>query len=314
MKRISIVLPVYNEQEGLALFHEALRAALDGLSSRYTFEIIYVLDRSRDGSFSVLRKLAASDPAVTALHLSRRFGHQLSLVAGIDYSQGDAIIMMDCDLQHPPEIISQLLEKYEQGFDIVQTIRAYDARAGLLKRWTSHLFYRLQNFLSPIEIEDGAADFRLISRKVADVFRTGIREQNQFLRGLFRWVGFKNTEVHFVSPPRSTGRTKYRMMRLLAFSITGITSFSKVPLRLSSLLGMFISVASGLYGIVTTALYFVSGSFPPGYASLIVTILFIGGLQLVVLGIIGEYVGSIFDEVKRRPLYIVDEIIKRQGE
>jgi dolichol-phosphate mannosyltransferase len=310
MKKISIVLPAYNEQEGLPLFHEALRRVLDGLADRYEFEILYVLDRSRDDSIGAVRKLAAADPAVTGLHLSRRFGHQLSLLAGIDHSHGDAVIMMDCDLQHPPEVIPELLDRFEQGYDIVQTIRKYDRRVGFLKRSTSRFFYRLQNALSPIEIQEGAADFRLISRKVADVFHAEIREQNPFLRGLFRWVGYNTAVVYFVSPPRFVGETKYHLMQLLAFSIGGITSFSKLPLRISSLLGMAMSLASLLYGLFIVAAYFISGSLPRGYTSLIVAMLFIGGLQLVVLGVIGEYLGGIFDEVKGRPLYIVDEIVK----
>jgi polyisoprenyl-phosphate glycosyltransferase len=310
MKKISVVLPAYNEQEGLPAFHKRLRCVLDGLSDRYEFEILYVLDRSRDDSIGVARRLAAADPAVTVLHLSRRFGHQLSLLAGIDHSHGDAVIMMDCDLQHPPEVIPELLDRFEQGCDIVQTIRQYDRRVGFLKRSTSCLFYRLQNALSPIEIQEGAADFRLISRKVASLFHTEIREQNPFLRGLFRWVGYNTAVVYFVSPPRFAGETKYPLMRLLAFSIAGITSFSKLPLRIGSLLGMAMSFASLLYGLFIVVVYFVSGSFPRGYTSLILAMLFIGGLQLVVLGIIGEYLGSIFDEVKGRPLYIVDEIVK----
>jgi dolichol-phosphate mannosyltransferase len=313
MKKISVVLPVYNEQDGLPRFHQVLRKVLDTLADRYRFEIIYVLDRSQDKSIEVLRMLMTGDPDVTVIHLSRRFGHQLSLVAGIDRSRGDAIIMMDCDLQHPPELIPQLLGKYEQGFDIVQSIRMYDHREGFWKRSTSRFFYKLQNALSPIEIEEGAADFRLISRKVADVFRSDIREQNQFLRGLFCWVGYSNTVVRFTSPPRQAGKTKYGLLRLLTFSITGITSFSKVPLHVGSLLGILISLASLLYGFIIIVDYFVSGALPKGYASLIVAILFVGGLQLIVLGIIGAYLGSIFDEVKRRPLYIVDEIIQGDG-
>jgi dolichol-phosphate mannosyltransferase len=242
--------------------------------------------------------------------MSRRFGHQLSLLAGIDHAAGDAIIMMDCDLQHPPDLIPQLLEQYEAGFDIVQTIREYDRDIGSLKKLSSRFFYKLQNALSPLEIPEGAADFRLISKPVAQIFKTSIREQNQFLRGLFRWVGYNTSFVHFISPSRPTGKTKYDFKRLLVFSISGITSFSKMPLRIGSVLGLVISLMSLIYGVVTIINYFLSGAFPRGYATLIVAMLFIGGLQLSVLGIIGEYVGSIFDEVKHRPLYIIQEILK----
>jgi polyisoprenyl-phosphate glycosyltransferase len=310
MKTVDIILPVYNEEEGLAQFHGALCRVLDTLRDSYRFQVIYVLDRSRDRSFEVLKKLAAGRQDVTVIHLSRRFGHQMSLVAGLDHSDADAVIMMDCDCQHPPELIPVMLEHFEGGCDIVQGIREYDPATPALKRWTSNLFYRLQNLLSPIEIPPGAADFRLISRKVAVVFQDGVREHNQFLRGLFQWAGFRSAQVRFQSPPRSAGETKYRTFALLAFSIVGITSFSKVPLRFAALLGIIISSLSLIYGVWLLVVYFTAGHLPPGYTSLILMVVFMGGLQLIVLGILGEYMGSIFDEVKRRPLYVVDEIVQ----
>ena len=246
MKTIDIVLPVYNEEEGLRVFHDALMSVLATLSERYRFKVIYVLDRSSDGTLAVLRQVAAQTPSVTVLHLSRRFGHQMSLVAGIDYATDDAVVMMDCDLQHPPTLIPDLLDRFEQGFDVVHTVRRYDRQVGLLKRFTSRLFYQLQNRLSPVEIKEGVADFRLISKRVAEVFRTSVREQNQFLRGLFQWVGFKSTEVMFVSLPRAAGITKYRPFRLLAFATTGIVSFSKLPLRIATLTGFAMATLSGL--------------------------------------------------------------------
>jgi dolichol-phosphate mannosyltransferase len=309
MKTIDIVLPVYNEEEGIVAFHEALAAAIEPLRERYRFHMIYVLDRSRDNTFAILKKLSLRCENVTVLHLSRRFGHQMSLVAGIDFSRGDAVIMMDCDQQHPPSVIPQLLDQFEQGYHVVHTIRRYDPGTGFLKRWTSDAFYKLQNALSPVEMRIGVADFRLISRKVAQVFQTCIREQNQFLRGLFQWVGFKNTSVSFVSAPRGAGTTKYKLGKLLAFALAGMLSFSKIPLHTASLLGFLISTVSFLYGMALIVFYFAAGHIPQGYTSMIVVILFMGGLQLTVLGIIGEYVGSIFDEVKGRPLYVVDEIV-----
>src|SRR5258707_7782809 len=179
---IDIVLPVYNEEQGIAIFHEALSAVLETLVPKYHFNIIYVLDRSGDDSLGALKRIAASDARVSVLHLSRRFGHQMSLIAGLDHSDGDASILMDCDMQHPPEVIPSLLEKFEQGYDIVQAIRTYDVRIHPAKQWTSRLFYNIQNRLSPIDIPVGSADFRLISRKVRRVFQRAIREQNQFLR------------------------------------------------------------------------------------------------------------------------------------
>jgi polyisoprenyl-phosphate glycosyltransferase len=311
---IDIILPVYEEEEGLPVFHEALCRVMDSLSGRHTFRITYVLDRCRDNSLAVLTDIAAKDPRVTVLHLSRRFGHQMSLIAGLDHSDGDASILMDCDMQHPPGVIPRLLEKFEQGYDVVQGIRTYDPRIHPAKQWTSRLFYKIQNLLSPIDIPVGAADFRLISRKVRNVFQKCIREQNQFLRGLFLWVGFRQTTVDFVSPPRVTGSTKYRVLNLFAFSLTGITSFSKVPLRSAAVVGFAISVLSVLYGLFAITVYLTVGHLPPGYTSLIVAVSFMGGLQLTVLGILGEYLAAVFDEVKRRPLYIVDEVIGRTAE
>lgn len=313
MKSIDIVLPVYNEAEGIEVFHDTLVSVLDALASSYQFSITYVLDPSPDKTFDVLKRLAQREPRVTVLHLSRRFGHQMSLVAGIDRSQGDAVIMMDCDLQHPPAVIPLLLEQFEEGHDIVHTAREYDPRVASWKHWTSRFFYRLQNALSPVAMQEGGADFRLVSRKVARVFQTSVREQNQFLRGLFQWVGFRSTSVKFTSPPRHAGSTKYRPSRLLAFSILGITSFSKLPLRIAIMLGFVMSIASILHGMWLIGVYLFAGHLPPGYTSLIVVVTFIGGLQLVVLGIIGEYIGSVFDEVKQRPLYIVNDVVHGSG-
>src|SRR6202162_1238019 len=305
---IDIILPVYDEEEALPIFHQALSSVMAGLSQRHTFRIIYVLDRCRDNSLAVLREIATRDNRVAVLHLSRRFGHQMSLIAGLDHSDGDASILMDCDMQHPPEVIPKLLEKFEQGYDVVQAIRTYDSEIHPAKQWTSRLFYKVQNWLSPIEIPVGAADFRLISRKVRNVFQDSIREQNQFLRGLFHWVGFRQATVEFVSPPRVAGDTKYRVLKLFTFSVTGITSFSKLPLRSAAVVGFVISALSVLYGLFAITVYATVGHLPPGYTSLIVAVSFMGGLELTVLGIQGEYLAAVFDEVKRRPLYIVDEI------
>ena len=309
VKTVDIVLPVYNEEEVLEAFHSSLTVALRPLELTYRFSICYVLDRSTDRSIDVLRSIADRDRSVTVVHLSARFGHQMSLVAGLDRSRGDAVIMMDCDLQHPPELIPRLLEEFERGYDIVHAIRQYNSQTGAFKRGSSAMFYRLQNALSPIEMQPGAADFRLVSRKVARVFQTSIRERNQFLRGLFQWVGFRSTVVPFVSSPRASGTTKYDVKRLVKFSMTGILSFSKVPLRIATLLGFFISTLSLGYAFYLLGAFFVVGHTPPGYTSLIVMMSFLGGLQLTVLGVLGEYLGSVFEEVKQRPLYIVDEVV-----
>jgi glycosyltransferase involved in cell wall biosynthesis len=313
MKTIDIVLPVYNEEAGIASFDAVLRRVLASLRSAYRFRVIYVLDRSPDRSSEIIRSLVRANQDTTLLHMSSRFGHQMALVAGLDHSDGDAVIMMDSDLQHPPELIPSLLAQFELGCDVVQTIRTYGTTISWGKRLTSHLFYWLQNALSPVQIRDGAADFRLASRKVVLVFRRQIREHNQFLRALFQWVGFRTAYVTFVSPPRASGRTSYSVRRLLAFLADGVISFSRLPLRLATVAGLLLSATCILYALYLLLSYTFHGHFPRGYTSLILAMLFIGGLQLMVTGIIGEYVGHIFDEVKARPLYIVDEVLSGGG-
>ena len=309
MKTVDIILPVYNEEPGIALFHQELLKVLDTLSARYRFHLIYVVDRSKDRSFGVLKELALAAGNISVLHMSRRFGHQMSLVAGMDHARGDAVIMMDSDLQHPPELIPVLLEEFEKGHDVVHTVRQYADSASFLKRFTSNLFYRFQNLLSPVDIPAGVADFRLISRKVVTSFQQNIREHNQFLRGLFQWIGFNATYVPFQCHARAAGRTKYTLGRLLVFFSDGIVSFSRVPLRAAILIGLMMSALSGIYAAVLFLDFVFRGGFPRGYTSLIIAILFVGGLQLILMGVIGEYIGHIFDEVKARPLYIVDELV-----
>jgi polyisoprenyl-phosphate glycosyltransferase len=310
MKNIDIILPVYNEEAGIRVFDEALRRVLGGLRDRYQFHMIYVVDRSKDQSFLTVKTFAAEQGNTTVLHLSRRFGHQMSLVAGMDRATGDAVIMMDSDMQHPPEVIPLLLEQFEQGYDVVHTVREYDRDTSFLKRLTSNLFYRFQNMLSPVEIPPGVADFRLIGRQVLETFQSGIREHNQFLRGLFQWVGFRSTFVPFKCAPRGAGRTHYTLGRLLAFFSDGIVSFSRVPLRAAILSGLAMSAFSALYAGLLIFDYLFRGGFPKGYTSLIITVLFVGGLQLTLIGVIGEYIGHIFDEVKNRPLYVVAEVFE----
>lgn len=307
-KLINIILPVYNESEVIHLFYDELKKEL-GLIKNYDFEIIFVLDKSKDNTEEILNNIAMGDPHVSLIVLSRRFGHQLSLVAGINHANGDAAIMMDSDLQHPPSIILQLIKKHEEGFDIVHTIRKDNDNIGFFKMITSKLFYRIINKISPVKVSQGAADFRLISRPVIDLFQTQIKEQNQFLRGLFHWVGFNQTYVEFKADDRQGGISKYNLFKLVSFAIDGITSFSKIPLRLSIYIGLIISVISMLYGLYAFISFCIDDSLPKGWASMAIIMSFIGGVQLIFLGIIGEYIGKIFDEVKRRPLYIVEKNI-----
>jgi len=307
MKTLAVVCPVYNEAEVIVDFHAALSAVLDTLAARYQCSVLYVMDRSTDDTLSILRGIAAKDPRARVLVLSSRFGHQMSLLAGIDHSDADAVVMLDSDLQHPPELIPKLLEEFERGHDIVYTIREDSKEVGFLKRKTSRLFYRLVNLISQIPIDESAADYRLISRRVADVFRLQIRERNQFLRGLFSWVGFERIGVRFQVRGRAAGRSKYSLRRLFSFAIAGVTSFSKRPLQAAIYVGFCFAFLALLMTVVTVVQFLLYRSLPPGWATIVTVVSGLNGVQLIFLGILGEYVGAIFDEVKARPHYLVEE-------
>jgi len=309
MKKISIILPVYNEAEVIKDFSDKLFAELDALSDRYNFEVLYCVDKSSDDTKSIVKAICEEKPGVTTyIGFSKRFGHQMALVAGMDHSTGDAAIMMDCDLEHPPSLIPVLLDRFEEGFDVVHTHREYNEKTSIIKKGTSNLFYKLLSTLSSLKLEEGSADFRLISRKVIDVFKFSIREQHQFLRGLFQWVGFEQCTVLFSSGIRGGGKSKYSVRRLFSFALNGITSFSKLPLTISAIIGFIVAIFGVIYGIYTIVVFFTDGSVPSGWPSTASLIAFLGGLQLTVLGILGRYIGEIFDEVKKRPLYIVEEM------
>jgi glycosyltransferase involved in cell wall biosynthesis len=309
MKTLDVICPVFNEAAVIGDFHHELRQQLDALQGRYQTRIIFVVDRSADGTEDVVQRLCASDPSLTAIVLSARFGHQMSLVAGMDHSNADWCVMMDCDLEHPPSVIPQLLEKGEQGFDVVYTVRQYAAEVSSLKRITSSLYYHFINGMTDLSVQDGSADFRLISGKVRDVFKHALREQNQFLRGLISWVGFRSTFVVFQSQTRKAGESKYRLRKLLRFAAVGIISFSRKPLRVA----IYASLVTAALALLTLAYHLYAwvryANLPPGWTTLALLISIIGSVQLLVLGIIGEYLGFIFEEVKRRPLYVVDRTI-----
>jgi polyisoprenyl-phosphate glycosyltransferase len=307
MKTLTIICPAYNEAEVLERFHQELSAKLRTLADRYSTKVLIVLDRSSDNSLEILKRLAATDPSLGVLSLSSRFGHQMALLAGIDHSDADVIVMMDSDLQHPPSLIPALLEKYENGYDIVNTIRDDEEELGLLKRSSSRLFYWMINRISDVPINERAADFRLISRRVAEVFQHQVRERNQFLRGLFSWVGFTNVSVPFRVGARAAGRSKYSTGRLMRFAAHGIVSFSKRPLQAAVILGFIFAGFGLINALVTLVQYFIYSSLPSGWTTLAILISVFSGVQLIFLGIIGEYIGAIFDEVKGRPHYIVDE-------
>ena len=301
--KVSVVIPAFNEEGNF----EQLTGKLVDLLSKYpSYEILFVDDGSEDNTLAILQDLQRRNPRIRWLSLSRNFGHQNALKAGLDNALGDCVITMDADLQHPPRMIPQFIEKWQEGYDIVTTIRKDDRRVFFLKRLTSGMFYRLMNRLSDIHVPKGAADFRLLDRAVVEVLKD-TKEYYLFFRGMISWIGFKQYALQYTPDERFAGRTKYSLKRMLAFALTGFTSFSLKPLRLSVLLGLLFAVLAFIYGIYAILMKLFTDQAIPGWASVLVSVLFIGGIQLIVLGIIGEYIGKLFMESKQRPHYIIKE-------
>lgn len=302
-KKIAIVIPVCNEKGNVSLMTEAVCNVMDTLPYKYT--INFVDDGSSDGTAEVLKETAAANNKVFFISLSRNFGHQNALKAGLDLSNADAVISMDGDLQHPPALIPELIKHWESGVDIVYTIRKDHQEVPMMKRKTSNMFYNLMNSLSDIELEAGTADFRLMDKRVVDVCRT-FNEMDLFWRGLVKWIGFTQLGIEYEPAERKFGKSKYTYKKMMQFALRGITSFSIKPLSIAIYLGFTFSILSLLYIPYTIyALYF--GHAISGWASMIVTIAFFGGLQLMILGIIGMYLGKLFLQSKDRPHYIIKE-------
>jgi len=306
MRTLTVIAPVYNEEEVIADFYRELKATLDALSG-YTATMLFVVGRGTDRTLPILSELAAKDRNLKVLSLSSRFGHQMQLLAGIDHADSDVVIMMDSDLQHPPALIPKLLAEYEKGNEVVYTIREKTGDQNLFRKWASDIFYFLLNRISDVHISGNAADFRLISRKVVEVLKNEIRERNLFLRGIVPWLGFNQVGVRFTANPRRAGKSKYPLSRLIAFGLSGVVSFSRKPLRVAIFVGLFFALLGFLYALFTVFQFFLLKALPTGYATLVVLLSVLGGFQLVFLGVIGEYIGAIFDEVKKRPHYLVDE-------
>ena len=276
----------------------------------YDYKIVFVNDGSSDGSAVVLSELAKEDDHVEAYLLSRNYGHQMALTCGLDNAEGDAIVTMDGDMQHPPEIVPQLLRLWEQGNEIVITKRLATEDAGFFKNITSATYYKLINAMSKVEITPGGSDFRLMDRIAVDAFKQ-YRERARFIRGLVNTLGFKVAEVEFVAPPRFAGQSKFNLRKMLHFALDGITAFSNLPLRWAFYTGLVMGLIS--MALLGHVLYekFVDEDIVPGWATTMVSILFLGGIQLVGIGILGEYIGRIFEEIKHRPLYLVSRHIKK---
>ena len=304
MKKITILVPVYNEEEVVEIFYKEIIKVINSIKN-YRFEILFVNDGSSDQSLLVLQQLSKEDSRVKYLSFSRNFGHQLAVKAGLDYADAPAVISMDGDMQHPPSLIPTLVHKWEEGVQVVATLRTYPAEIPKKKHKSSQQFYKLLNLLSDIEIKEGSADFRLLDQSVVEVIRQ-MKENEPFLRGIVPWVGFNQVYVPYTAQARYSGETKYTLKKMFQLALSGVTSFSVKPLYFAVFLGFFFSLLSVLY--VPYVIYsFLNGSEISGWASLIMTIVFFGGLQLIILGIIGVYIGKIFKQTKERPAYIIQE-------
>jgi dolichol-phosphate mannosyltransferase len=303
--RYSIVVPVFNEQAVLPVLLRRLdlmMADLDGVS-----ETIFVDDGSSDCSAIVLRAKAKEDPRYRFIGLSRNFGHQAAITAGMDAASGDAVIVMDADLQDPPEVVGQMIEKWKEGYEVVYGRRVSREGDSAFKKWTASLFYKFLGRLSSVDIPRDAGDFRLIDRKVLDAF-LAMPEQDRFVRGMFAWLGFRQTEVAFHRLPRLAGETKYPFLKMLRLAANGVIGFSDAPLRLAIWCGFIVSAFAALYAAYVLAHWALGDrSMVAGWASTIIIVSFLSGINMIMTGIMGLYVGRIYAEVKRRPLYVVSE-------
>ena len=299
---ISIVVPSYNEEGNIVMIASYVVKQLTMLE--YPFEIIFVDDGSTDSTLEKLIQLNMKDARVKFLSLSRNFGHQSALIAGLDFAAGDAVISMDADLQHPPELLPKLISIWEEGYDVVYTRRKEGQELPYLKRKTSKLFYKFINLFSDIKLEPGTSDFRLLDRKVVDVIKE-LPENNLFIRGLIKWVGFKQYCIEYIPQKRNDGESKYSYRKMISLAISGVTSTSIFPLRIASVMGFIISIAAFGYSLVVLYDYYFTNKNLSGWTTLIIAILFLGGAQLITLGIIGEYLGKLLIQSKGRPKYII---------
>ncbi|MBI3245234.1 MAG: glycosyltransferase family 2 protein [Deltaproteobacteria bacterium] len=303
---VSVVIPVFNEEQILSTLHQRLSAVLRAYGEAY--EIVFVNDGSRDGSLAVLKRLHAEDATVKIVSLSRNFGHQTAITCGLDQATGEAVIVMDADLQDPPELLPQLLDKWRDGYDVVYAVRDKREGESAFKLGTAAVFYRLLRALTQVDIPLDTGDFRLMSRRAVDALQSA-RERSRFVRGLVSWVGYRQTGVTYTRKERLVGETKYPLRKMLKFALDGLTAFSFAPLQAATYLGIGISALSFLYALYAIFLRLFTAQTVPGWTSLMVAVLFLGGVQLVALGIIGEYLGRVYEEVKQRPLYLLDERI-----
>ena len=305
MKQISILIPAYNEEEVLPAMKEALEKVTANLSN-YTFEFLFINDGSTDRTQEMLHAYHLEDSRVRYIELSRNFGKEKAMLAGFDYAKGDAIIIMDADLQHPPSMIEEMLYWWEQGYEDVYTVRKEKAEKNAFRKWTSDTYYKVLSRISEQEVYKGAGDFRLLDRKCVEALKE-LRESERNTKGLYAYIGFKKKALEYDEAERVAGETKWRLSELIRLAIDGITSYTTAPLRMWSILGMLISILSFIYLAYELYHAFVHGSEVAGYPSLLAAIVFLGGVQLISLGAIGEYLARVFIETKQRPVYFVRE-------
>lgn len=304
---LSLIIPVLNEAENIQPLYERLNAAMAAIGADH--EIVFVDDGSTDGSARAIEALHDQDSRVKLVSFSRNFGHQLAITAGLDHATGDAAIMMDADLQHPPELIAELVARWQEGHEIVYTVRESTEDAGWLKRLTSGAFYSLFNRLTGIDMPANTADFRLLDRRVVDAFRQ-IRERSRFMRGLTSWVGYRSVGIPYVAHARHKGQSKYNMRRMLGFALDGILSFSTIPLHMGIYVGVVMALIGFVYMLYVAFVFvFVPSIVITGWTSMIMMVSIVGGIQLILTGIIGLYIGKIYEEVKQRPLYLTRQVV-----
>lgn len=299
MKQIDILVPCYNEEAVLPQFYQRTCAVIDALPD-YAFTFIFVNDGSRDQTLPILRQLHEKDKRVAYVSLSRNFGKEAAMLAGMDYAEGDALVIMDADLQDPPELLPDMIAWWEKGYRDVSARRRRREGETFFKKWSSHVYYRLLKKLSPVPVQEDVGDFRLLDRRCVNALRS-LRECQRYTKGLFSWIGFEKKEILFDRPPRAAGKTKWNYWKLFNLAIDGITSFTTAPLRIAAFTGCFLAIVAAIYLVFIVLRTLLFGEDVPGYPSLISLILFIGGVQFTFMGILGEYVGRIYNESKDRP-------------
>lgn len=305
MKKVSLLIPAYNEEDSLGLLYNELNKVIDTIPG-YEFEILFVNDGSNDNSLDILRNLQKRDSRINYISFSRNFGKETAMAAGFDYVSGDAVVIMDADLQDPPQLIKEMIMYWEEGYDDIYAKRRSREGETWFKKFTSSAFYRLLQRMTKIPIQEDTGDFRLLDRRAIESLKK-LREKQRYTKGMFSWIGFNKKEILFDRKPRAAGETKWNYLKLFNLALEGVTSFTTFPLRISTILGILVSIFSIVYMFVILIKSMIWKDPVKGYPSMMVTILFLGGVQLISLGIIGEYIGRIFNETKYRPLYIIDE-------